>query len=394
MCPQSHLEDAYNPDCDAENVIGTIVAEAIALIGCAGGLAALKEADGLVCWYFTKSGPVPLECCSRAKRTAGGRRVGACACACNLVPDGFGDWQFNKEIRERLRVRSALTAPILGADGQHSAFVELHDKEGSYGFTDSDQQILMALCRIASVALRNASEYARSEGQLRELSGRLIRAQSEEGRSWGRLFHDGVGPFLTALSMHLAVVDGSAKRLNRRAQAALKECRLLIDDRFVKVRSLSYLLHPPMLETTGLAETLVWYTQGFAERSGIRVTLEISQEFQRLPGELEATLFALVQEGLTNIYRHSESATAKIVVVRDSGAIRLEISDAGRGLPPTIGPDLIGPGPGVGLPSMRERVRQFNGSFVLRSGDWGTKITMVIPQEPEGSDVTAVSGSR
>jgi signal transduction histidine kinase len=394
MDPKSPFEyrNPRIPVCDAESVIGALVAEAIALIPCEGGFAALWDQNGFVCRrYFKKSGPVLLAPFSSAKRAR--EPQPADVSPCDRRSRGFDALPFVREIRRRFRVRNVLTVPIIGADGGASAFIELHHQEASAEFTAADQRIVTGLCRLASMAIQSAHAHRHSENQLRELSTRLIRAQSDDNRRWAQLLHEGVGTFLTAVKMYLAVLDRSAKRLNRRAQAALRECQLLVDERFVKIRSLSYLLHPPMLEVAGLADALAWYTRGFAERSGIRVTLEVSEGFPRLPSDLETALFGVVQEGLTNVYRHSGSASAKIALAHKGGTIKLEISDAGRGLPSTIGPDLIGPGPGVGLPNMRERVRLFNGSFRLWSDDQGTTITVEIPQAQERADVTSVSGS-
>jgi signal transduction histidine kinase len=142
------------------------------------------------------------------------------------------------------------------------------------------------------------------------------------------------------------------------------------------------LLHPPLLDETGLASALQWYVDGFSLRSKIAVKLQIEEEFGRLTTELETTLFRIVQESLTNVHRHSGSATAEIRLQRLKDHVRLDVLDAGVGLPRKNGPNGAPLKAGVGILGMTERVRQLGGSFQISAGDPGTRITALLPVRP------------
>jgi signal transduction histidine kinase len=142
-----------------------------------------------------------------------------------------------------------------------------------------------------------------------------------------------------------------------------------------EVRTVSYLLHPPLLDEAGLACALRWYVEGFSERSKIQVDLDIPEDFGRLPQELETAIFRTAQECLTNIHRHSGSPMAKIQLTRSEGKIRLKVKDNGVGIPAEKLDGVTAPGTlGVGLRGMRERLRQLGGSLDIHSDDKGTTV--------------------
>ena len=142
---------------------------------------------------------------------------------------------------------------------------------------------------------------------------------------------------------------------------------------------MSYLLHPPLLDETGLAEALRWYIQGLAERSGLEIALEVPADFERLSREMELVMFRLVQECLTNIHRHSGSKTAVILIARDRESVALEVQDEGKGIAAEKLVDLQSQGSGVGIRGMRERVRHFGGQMDIESNRGGTKISFKFP---------------
>ena len=194
-----------------------------------------------------------------------------------------------------------------------------------------------------------------------------------------RELHDSTAQGLAALSMNLAVARGSGEALDERAQKALDECEVLADRCSREIRSLSYLLHPPMLKDIGLSAALQWCAEGFARRSGIAVEVDLPVDLNRLPMEVENALFRIVQECLTNVQRHSGSPTAQIRLVRKPRWVALEVRDQGRGMPAGIlnRRDAV-ESLGVGLLGMRERVRQLGGQLRIESSGRGAMVQVEI----------------
>ncbi len=145
------------------------------------------------------------------------------------------------------------------------------------------------------------------------------------------------------------------------------------------IRTMSHLLHPPLLDDVGLRSALTEYVKGFAQRSGIRVVLDLPATIERLDRDYELSLFRIVQECLTNIHRHSGSETASIRIAREDDALILEVRDEGRGMPAERLSEIQSAGSGVGIRGMRERVLQFSGRMSIESDDSGTRIHVVIP---------------
>lgn len=215
-----------------------------------------------------------------------------------------------------------------------------------------------------------------SERSLRSLSLHLLRTQDEERKRIGRDLHDSLGQVLTAMKLSLAAINGKSDE----DQAAIATCLGLADDCIREVRTISYLLYPPMLEELGLKSAIPWYLDGFAQRSGIKTSFECSADFQRLPRDMELALFRLLQEALTNVHRHSESLVAEVRLHSDGNNAVLEIRDAGKGLPEEIfGKSNSTPATGVGLRGMDERMRQLGGRLEISSNGNGTTLTAIVP---------------
>ncbi|MGA9143467.1 MAG: PAS domain S-box protein [Candidatus Acidiferrales bacterium] len=225
------------------------------------------------------------------------------------------------------------------------------------------------------------TERKRAERSLRNLSGRLLRLQDDERRRIARELHDTTGQSLAALSMYLGVVSESQTGLSRVARKALWEGLSLAEQCAREIRTVSYLLHPPLLDELGLVSALRWYVKGFSERSGIRVTLRISPELQRLSRQVETTLFRIVQESLTNIHRHSRSDEAAIHIDLVDDGVRLEIRDKGLGIPKRVlnSDNARTSKLGVGIPGMRERTMQLGGQLEITSSSSGTIIRVTLP---------------
>ena len=225
------------------------------------------------------------------------------------------------------------------------------------------------------VKQRTAELDAANHG-LRELSARLLQLQDDERRRFARELHDSVGQMLAALTMNLSA---DIERLTKTA-SSLTNSEALVQEMSKEVRTISHLLHPPLLDEAGLSSALRWYIDGFAERSKIKVGLEFPDDFGRLPRELEITIFRTVQECLTNIHRHSGSPIAKIRITRSGSRVRAEVEDRGKGIPleKRIGMESAGT-PGVGIRGMRERIRQLGGSLEINSDGKGTVIVARLP---------------
>ncbi len=220
-----------------------------------------------------------------------------------------------------------------------------------------------------------------SEQSLRQLSKHLLRTQDEERRRIGRELHDSLGQSLAAMKINLDTLTSIVGRDGAAGQKVV-ECIQLAKNGIKEVRTISYLLYPPMLDEMGLKAAIPWYLDGFSARSGILATFEVSSDFDRLHREAELALFRVLQESLTNIHRHSESPTAHIRLWRREEMVFLEIRDRGKGLAPSLlelsSEDWMG-APGVGLRGMHERMRQLGGRLELASTGEGTTLTAVIP---------------
>jgi PAS domain S-box-containing protein len=221
-----------------------------------------------------------------------------------------------------------------------------------------------------------------SEKSLRQLSLRLLQTQDEERRRIGRDLHDSVGQYLVGLKMKVDSLKSAALRNQREDSCELAECSQLIEEAISEVRTISYLLYPPMLEELGLKSAVPWYLDGFTKRSGIKTTFEVSPEFDRIPSDLELALFRVLQESLTNVHRHSGSSTAIVRLLANDQAVILQVIDEGKGAQSKNledrAQDWMGTF-GVGLRGMNERLRQLGGNLELTSIREGTTVTATLP---------------
>jgi signal transduction histidine kinase len=222
--------------------------------------------------------------------------------------------------------------------------------------------------------------------QMRALTGRVMRAQDDERRRIAQMLHETTAQDLAALKMHLARLQRTASDLSETDRSALTDSITLADQSMTEIRTLSYLLHPPFLDETGLLSALRWYAGGFAERSGIKVALDLPESFERLSLDTETALFRIVQESLINIHRHAGSETARIGVRRDTETLVLEIEDRGHGISNTSLEHIMSGGgvAGVGIAGMRERIEQLGGHLEITSDDRGTMVRARVPLVAEG----------
>ena len=215
--------------------------------------------------------------------------------------------------------------------------------------------------------------------ELRELSGRLMASQDVERRHIARELHDSAGQTLAALGMQLGRISEDAQKDPPQFAKDIHDAAELVRHLTQEIRTTSYLLHPPMLDESGISSALSWYVQGLAERSSLEIDLKVPANFGRLPSDLELLLFRLVQESLTNIHRHSGSKTALIRIEREENTVHLRIEDQGRGMSPERLAEIQSHGTGVGIRGMRERVRHFRGDLVIESNRSGTRVHAILP---------------
>jgi PAS domain S-box-containing protein len=241
---------------------------------------------------------------------------------------------------------------------------------------------------------RDITEAVRAEEELRRLSGQLLRLQDEERRSIARDLHDSTGQNLVALATILSQLHASIPSSSRKVRKLASQCLELADRCIREVRTLSYLLHPPMLDEAGLEDAIRHYVDGFSERTGITVKFQISARFGRMPPDVELALFRVVQESLTNIQRHSQSLRATIQLDRSADEVKLEISDKGPGASrreltgTTRAPFKLG----VGIPSMHERVRLIGGWLDIESTSSGTTVRVTVPVDGQKHEGTSHPG--
>jgi len=221
-------------------------------------------------------------------------------------------------------------------------------------------------------------ELEMKNSQLRELSGLLLESQDAERRHIARELHDSAGQTLTALDLQIARISEDAKNDPVLAED-VRNAEELVQHLARELRTTSYLLHPPLLDETGISSALNWYVQGLEERSSLQIDLQVPDNFGRLPSEMELVIFRLVQECLTNIHRHSGSKIALIRVEREENSIHVKVEDQGRGMSPERLAAIQSQGTGVGIRGMHERVRHLRGDLVIESNGSGTKVYATLP---------------
>jgi two-component system, NarL family, sensor kinase len=205
--------------------------------------------------------------------------------------------------------------------------------------------------------------------------------------------HDSAGQTLTVLGMKLVQLVQKAGRNDPELATGAETIQDMVQQLHRDIRTTSYLLHPPLLDENGLYSALTWYIQGLIERSGLQIDLEISEDFGRLPRDMELVVFRLVQECLTNIHRHAGSKTASIRIAREKGQVTVDIRDKGKGMSPERLAETQSGVSGVGIRGMRERLSQFGGEMKMESGSSGTRIFVTIPLDEDGGNRRRVDHS-
>jgi len=241
----------------------------------------------------------------------------------------------------------------------------------------------------AELEAREGAEQAarNSEESLRRLAGRLLQLQDAEHRKFSRELHDSLGQYLVGVKMNLEMFA------SQRKDSLLAEAVQLLDQSIAETRTISHLLHPPLLDEAGLSSAAKWYLEGFAQRSGIEVKVDLPEGAGRLPKPVALGLFRVLQESLTNIHRHSNSAKAEVALELYPDRVLLKVRDYGKGVPPELLENFRtdGTSTGVGLAGMRERIRELGGQLSIQRCAPGTAIfvTMPLPERAEGTTAAA-----
>lgn len=242
-------------------------------------------------------------------------------------------------------------------------------------------ELLRAKVRVFADLHRKTQQMEMLNRDLRTLSARLIATQDEERRRIARDLHDSIGQLIAALSINNSVVVQEAGRLSPEAADALDQNTQLVEQLSKETRTISHLLHPPLLDQIGLLPAIKMFAEGFGERSSVKVTVDLSPEIGRLPPNVEISIFRVVQECLTNVYRHSGSKTALIKIWPSPGKLlTIQVRDEGKGMP-SPGRAFLSDATkhGVGLAGMRERVRELGGTLEIHSNEKGTTVTAALP---------------
>ena len=302
--------------------------------------------------------------------------------------DGFETAQM---IHEHPRFQNT---PIVFVSGIHVTDL---DRLKGYKHGAVDYVSVPVVPELLRAKVKVFAELHRKTQQLEMLNARMTTLRDEERRRLARELHDSVGQLLAAISINSSFVEAESHKLSPDAAKRVSENAAMVEETSKQIRTISYLLHPPLLDEVGLASALQWYVEGFSERSKIEAKLDIPQNFAGLSKEMELSIFRVVQECLTNIHRHAGSPTAGIRIVQDEACLRVEIEDAGKGIPfekrSAFGSS---PHTGVGLRGMRERLRQLGGTLQVQSNSSGTRVTAILPvlratAAPSGQEVSRVA---
>jgi signal transduction histidine kinase len=233
---------------------------------------------------------------------------------------------------------------------------------------------------------------AQLETSARRLSVRLLNVQDEERRKFSRELHDSVGQLLTLAKMNLAML----LEMNPNDKI-LAETDKVLEEALTETRTVSYLLHPPLLDELGLASAIKWYLEGLGQRSGIQLSVDIAEDFGRLAQPTELVLFRVLQESLTNVHRHSKSMKAEVSLRKTGDKVVLRVRDYGKGMPRDTLEKFLRTGAetGVGLAGMRERIREQLGKLEIQSDGNGTLVEVILPASlpPASHEESAAASS-
>jgi signal transduction histidine kinase len=251
------------------------------------------------------------------------------------------------------------------------------------------KQRTLELSRINDNLTSEVKERERAERDLRNLSAKVMSIQDDERRRIARDLHDGVGQTLTGALLAVSQAISCPEPLPIGCQSGLREVEHLLQQAVREVRTVSHLLHPPLLDESGLFSAARWYAEGFSKRSGINLTLEFDEQNGRFGPEVETGLFRIIQEALTNVHRHSGAEGVHIKITPRNGSLTLSIQDDGKGIPSDALRTTANGSQGVGMSSMRERSALLGGTFHVETSSRGTLIKVSVPLQNSKSILSA-----
>jgi PAS domain S-box-containing protein len=244
-----------------------------------------------------------------------------------------------------------------------------------------ENELKKAHAELETQVEKRTEELNKANHSLRDLSAQLLLMRDLEARRLARELHDSVGQLLTAISLNIATVESQSGKLGEDGAKAIAEAKSFVAEISREIRTMSHLLHPPLLDEVGLASALNWYIDGFSARSNVKVEINIPSDFGRLSAEKETAIFRIVQECLTNIHRHSGSKTARIGIRNEAAQTLVMVQDSGKGIPPAKLEMIRRGRSGIGFRGMAERVRNWGGDFEIESSNTGTLVTATIPHQ-------------
>jgi signal transduction histidine kinase/ActR/RegA family two-component response regulator len=279
-------------------------------------------------------------------------------------------WDLKKALRQGAITPAEGQMRVVAADLSQTAFALSFSPVPNGGGT-----LVRIVAREVTTAEGAAKALSQSEASRHTLNADLLRVQDEERRRIARDLHDVIGQELTVTAMALGFASRQSKDCNPEVISRINEAMRSIENLDSQVRTLSYLLHPPMLDEKGLPFALGWFVAGFTKRTGIHVTVSAPKDLVRMQPDKEAALFRVVQESLTNVFRHAHAQNAWITLSADSGRVRILVEDDGRGFGPHSKPAK----PGLGMQSMRGRLEPFGGTLSVQRVGQRTQVTAAMP---------------
>src|SRR6266404_1907888 len=244
-------------------------------------------------------------------------------------------------------------------------------------------ELLRAKVSVFAELHRKARQLEALNQELNRLSNSLMNAQDEERRRIARELHDGLGQDLAAAKMMLGALTQPEQSVGAKDRA-MSEANVMLDHAIKQVRTISHLLHPPLLDEMGLLSALRWYTEGFQRRSGIETKLEVPDEFPRLGADVETAIFKITQESLTNVFRHASAQRATVKLEQLDGRVFISIADDGKGIPKNLAAQQPG-SYGIGLIGIKQRVEEHGGQLILQNLTPGTVVEVWIPVKNDRS---------